>query len=266
MKLSSNKKGLTLVILSVVLIAVIALSGTIAYFTDFDEVTNTFVMGNVKIDLDEPNWNEEDGLNLLPGNVRTKDPTVTASEGQSYMRIRMEIVDGGGNLITDTDRIDLILATLFYDKAYGTTPSNIDESRKYSVSDLNALVAANKIHTEYNKDAFVFAGIETGKPSARYYNYIANGGIFDAAAPADVAVLFSNVVIPKDWNNQEIFDLNGDLYDTTSNGGLEVTVPGTGYKIVLKAEAIQSSDMADADEAFAALNEATGVTIDANGN
>ena len=265
MKLFS-KKALLLTILSIVLVAVMAIGGTIAFFTDKDEVTNTFTMGNVKIDLDEPNWEEDDGLNLLPGNVRTKDPTVTAVDGKSYMRIRLEIVDGAGALITDADRINLILSSLYYDTAYGTASPNISETQKYSTTDLATLVTQNKANKEYNKTAFAFAGIETGKPGVRYYNYVANSGIFDATAtPADKAVLFTNVVIAKDWNNEEIYILNGDTYTTGSDGRHEVTVAGSGYKIKIVAEAIQQSGMASDAEAFTALDAATGVTRDTSG-
>lgn len=261
-----SKKGLVLMILSLILIAVIAISGSLAYFTNYDEVTNTFTMGRVKIGLDEPGWDEDDGKELLPGSVRTKDPTVTAMEGQSYMRIRMEIVDGDGNYITDADQLQLILDSLYYDKAYGTALPNIAESQRYSVAGLQTLITQGKIDQQYNKTDFAFAGIETGKPAVRYYNYIANGGIFDATTtPSDTAVLFSNVVIAKDWSNKEIFTLSGDEYEATPTGGLEVIVKGTGYKIRLQAEAIQSTDVSGAAEAFTELDAATGVTRDTSG-
>lgn len=253
-RLLNNKKGIALLILSVVLITVIAISGSLAYFTDKDEVVNTFAMGKVQIDLDEPGWNENSGLNLLPGNVRVKDPIVTALEGQSYMRIRMEIVDGDGNLITDENRINMILDTLYYDEAYGTEKASIQNDKRYKVADLTALDNANKINKEYNRAAFTFAGTENGNPAVRYYNYIANNGIFNADNK-DKAILFTNVIIPQDWHNSEIFFLNGDTFETNESGGVEVIESGSGYKIRLKAQAIQSSEMANATEAFATLDK-----------
>ena len=255
-----NRRGLAVAVLSIALVAAIALGSAAAYFTDRDEAVNTFTMGRVKIKLEEPGWNDAtDGRSLLPGSARVKDPTVTALEGRSYMRVRMEIVDGGGKPVTDTERLALILSCLFYDRAYGTASPNISASRKYETAELQALTAAGKILPQYNTDAFAFAGVETGKPAARYYNYTANGGIFDAAKP-DTAVLFSNVAIPLDWHNGEIFQLNGDTYEENRNGSLEVVTAGTGYKILLMAEAIQSSEMKNADEAWAALDKAAGVT------
>jgi predicted ribosomally synthesized peptide with SipW-like signal peptide len=259
--LNTNKKGFVLSILALTLIAVIAMYGTLAYFTDTDSVTNTFVMGEIDIDFHEPGWSEDDGLNLFPGIVRVKDPTVLAVEGASYMRVRMEIVDGDGTLITDTGRIDLILSTLYYDKAYGTANLNIETGEKYSEAELQQLLTDGAIDQGFNRARFGFGGAQTGKPAIRYYNYIANNGVFDAGGPsADKAVLFSNVVIPRDWSNVEIYELNGDEYTVSPEGVMEVTVHGTGYSIILTAEAIQAANIANADEAFAALDSTAGVT------
>jgi len=259
-KMKLSKKGIILTLLALAVVVIIATGGSIAYFTDYGEAVNTFTMGKVKIDLKEPGWHDNDGKELLPGSVRTKDPTVTAMEGQSYMRVRMEIVDGNGNDITNARQRDLILKTLYYDAAYGTAAPNLSAGQKYAVADLTAMVAQGKIQQEYNKTNFTFAGIENGNPAVRYYNYT---GIFDSGkTPPDKAVLFTNIVIPKDWNNEEIFILDGDQYTTTPEGGIEITVKGTGYKIRITAEAIQSVNMANADEAFLALDAATGVTRD----
>lgn len=265
-KLNFNKKKIILVSLASVLIILIAIGGTLAYFTDFDQKKNTFTIGKVGISLDEPSWTDEAGDELRPGNVCYKDPTVTAENGQSYMRIRMEIVDGDGVLIEDTNRIDLILKTLYYDKMFGAEQANLEKTEIYTKAELKSLVEEGKINEEYNRGAFAFAGIEQNKPGVRFYNYIANGGIFDAKnTPSDKATLFTNVVIPRDWNNREIFELGGDLYDVTENGGLEVTVSGNGYKLLIEGQAIQASEMSDANHAFAALNKAYGVTIDSSG-
>jgi len=264
--MKKNKKTLIISVLTIALIVAVGINATLAYFTDKDTVTNTFTMGDIKINITEPGWSEEDGRGLLPGNVREKDPTVTALKGQSYMRVRMEVTDGDGSLITDTGRLNLILAALFYDTAYGSAGLNLKAGEKYSAAELQALVTAGKINRVFNASAFAFAGIETGKPAVRYYNYIANGGIFDAAKdPADRAVLFSNVVIPKDWHNEEMYILSGDTYAVTANGGLEVIEKGNGFKIILTAEAVQSSEMMNAAEAFAVLDDMTGVTRDTSG-
>ncbi|MCL1798266.1 MAG: SipW-dependent-type signal peptide-containing protein [Eggerthellaceae bacterium] len=257
-QLFADKKTLVIAGLAIALTGVVAWAVTAAFFTDFDEVENTFTLGKIKIGLDEPGWTDGDGLDLVPGSVRVKDPTVTAVEGASYMRVRMELHDGAGGLITDQARIDLILATLFYDRAYGTASPSISTAGLYSTADLAALVAAGKAHAVYNRDDFTAAGHEAGSPGVSYYNY---NYIFDVDDPAhDTAVLFTNVVIPIDWNNAEVFTLHGSTFETAASGSVEVVEPGSGYRIVIKAEAIQSAEMPSAEAAFAALDEATGVT------
>ena len=67
------KKKLTLVVTCVVLVAAMVIGGTLAYFTDTDKATNTFTVGNVKIDLIEQQKGEngleafEQDKTLVPG-------------------------------------------------------------------------------------------------------------------------------------------------------------------------------------------------------
>ncbi|MDO5323968.1 MAG: TasA family protein, partial [Clostridia bacterium] len=51
-----NKKKVLVLAVSVCLVAILAIGGTLAYFTDTDAKTNTFTVGNVDITLTEPNW------------------------------------------------------------------------------------------------------------------------------------------------------------------------------------------------------------------
>lgn len=249
-----HKKGLLLVLLSFVLVAVISAGGTIAYFSGGDEVRNTLTLGNVEIALDEPGWDPETGLHLTPGSRADKDPTITALEGDSYVRVKMEIVDGEGSPITDEDRLALILRTLWYDRDGVLT----GDDAKYLGSELQAMEADGHIDGEYNREQFSFAGIEEGNPSVRYYHY---NGIFSSDEGGS-AVLFTDMIIPRDWHNDELFALGGDIWTVSESGVVEVTQKGTGYQIILTGEAIQAAEMESAEEAFAALDDATGVMRD----
>ena len=52
--------------------------GTLAYFTYSATETNTFTVGALDIDEDEPDWDDDtDGKNLMPGVIRYKNTTVT---------------------------------------------------------------------------------------------------------------------------------------------------------------------------------------------
>lgn len=63
------KKKLTAIFLCVALVAIAIVGASLAYFTDKDEATNTFTMGNVKIDLQETF--DPDTAVLRPGSQTT---------------------------------------------------------------------------------------------------------------------------------------------------------------------------------------------------
>lgn len=91
------KKKLTAVALVVCMLAIMLVGASLAYFTDKDEETNTFTLGNVKIDLIEKG---KDGSafvqdqKLLPGegNAITKSVTVkNVGTEDAYMWIEVLI-------------------------------------------------------------------------------------------------------------------------------------------------------------------------------
>lgn len=273
-KRKSRKKKILIAILATITVAAIGIGTTLAYLYDKDIEENTFTIGNISIDIDEPTWDDEtDGKDLTPGDTEIKDPTVTAVDGESYMRIKMEIIDTETNtVITDEERVEKILSTLYYDKDYtynsetkkGTTP-NLSESSGYTSTQLDALKTNNKIISEYNTAQFEYddtrvvtsqngAGGETTYYGIRYYNYIGTDGKFTKDT---VAVLFTNAIIPSDWSWTDIYTLKGANYtvDRTTNT-ITVSDEGSNYKIVLTAQAIQYDNVADADAAWSALDAA----------
>ena len=75
------KKTLTIA-LSMVLVAAIAVTGTLAFLTDDSEVLiNKFKFGNTEVEIAEPTWDaalgEEEAMKVVPGQTVAKDPTVT---------------------------------------------------------------------------------------------------------------------------------------------------------------------------------------------
>jgi len=225
-----NKK-IAIVIASLVLIASLVIGGTIAYLTDTDSATNTITVGAIDIDLDEPNWDDDnDGKDKVPGDTEVKDPIVTAVDGDSYMRVVVSFYDTAtGDLITDTDRIDLILNTIYFDSTYDvatqTPGTGLVKGNSYSLADLAAFDHVNP--------NFTFDSTRVADAGIRYYNY---NGIFSANTD-DVAVLFTNIVIPTDYTSAQTALLGN-------------------FQIKIVAEAIQAANFADADAAFAALDVA----------
>ena len=76
------KKKITAIFLCVALVAIAVVGASLAYFTDTKSATNTFTVGNVKIDLIESRYHREGNDNS--GDTSIPDPTQTAS-GMKYV-------------------------------------------------------------------------------------------------------------------------------------------------------------------------------------
>lgn len=96
-------KKKTIIALVVILLAIaLVVAGIMAYFTDHDEATNTFTIGNVDIELTEPIWEAAAATgsgnipyyaqNMVPGNSAAKDPTVTnVGANDAYVFVKVDI-------------------------------------------------------------------------------------------------------------------------------------------------------------------------------
>lgn len=95
-----NKKKT--IISAIVLLAIVAVGGAIAYFTDTDTKTNTFTIGNVDITLSEEHWSTTDSNNnnipdaaenIAPGVSVAKDPVITnvSATAPAYVYAKVEI-------------------------------------------------------------------------------------------------------------------------------------------------------------------------------
>jgi predicted ribosomally synthesized peptide with SipW-like signal peptide len=227
----NSKKRLSLA-LAIVLVAALIVGATLAFLTSSDEVTNTFTLGDVEIEIEEPGWDPEDGEDLLPGDTFVKDPTVTAKTGSanSYMRVTVtlydtdaEKVDGEYPVITDAGRAAKILETLWYDPLMGKTGATIIPPTQYSETQTGLFPST--VTSWFNDVEFV---IDASRSSTGVYvlNYIGNSCIFVADASATV---FTHVIIPSNWDRPD-FAIIGN------------------YNIGLFAEAIQAKGF-EADEA-----------------
>lgn len=76
------RKKIVALSMAVLMLAVAVVGGTLAYFTDTKEATNTFTVGNVSIELIESTYHREGNDNS--GDTSIPDPTSTAS-GMKYV-------------------------------------------------------------------------------------------------------------------------------------------------------------------------------------
>lgn len=108
-----SKRKILALASAVCMVAILAIGGTLAYFTSTKEATNTFTVGNVDITLTEPNWEgsgSQDAPEVYPGEPLAKDPTVT-NDGANpcFVRIKVTGLDclaPAGNITYRTDYVD----------------------------------------------------------------------------------------------------------------------------------------------------------------
>ena len=67
------KKKLTAIFLCVALLAIAIVGATLAYFTDTKSATNTFTVGNVKIDLIESRYHRQLRRYLYSGSDQDRE-------------------------------------------------------------------------------------------------------------------------------------------------------------------------------------------------
>lgn len=110
---ANTKKKRTTAILSIVLVAVIAIGATLAYLaTKTEEASNVFAFAsNIKAKLTEPNWNPDEGENLTPGYEVKKDPMITNQSDNGvdeYVALQLTFTDGAGDALDATQTAKLL--------------------------------------------------------------------------------------------------------------------------------------------------------------
>ena len=90
-----SKKQLLRTLIACGLVVSVAAGGTVAYLTDAETATNTFTVGKVKIDLEEPSYpgNDSDEVkNIIPNQEIVKDPQIeNTGNNDALVFIRVEI-------------------------------------------------------------------------------------------------------------------------------------------------------------------------------
>ena len=127
------KKKLTLVVTCIVLVAAMVIGGTLAYFTDTDNATNTFAVGNVSIDLIEQQRGEnglvpfEQNKKLYPivGSAQGEKDALGMPTAKNYVDKMVTIQNTGSEKA--------------YIRAYFAIPSALDDGYETFNAGLNVL-------------------------------------------------------------------------------------------------------------------------------
>lgn len=94
MKMNNKKK---LSALSLAMVGALSVAGVSAYFTDGDTATNTFTVGKISMDLQEPNWVPP--TDITPNEEFKKDPQIK-NNGINQEYVFMEVVVPYANVVT----------------------------------------------------------------------------------------------------------------------------------------------------------------------
>lgn len=234
-----KKKTLMVYVLSGFAIIVMIISGTLAYLMSEKQIDNVFeVGGEIRVDLEEKGWIEPD--DMLPGTTLLKDPKLINIKQPCYVRLKLELLDleiiDGKKIYTAIDttnelgkrRAELMKKTMYYDPSVTysndtVTTLNIVKNHSYTIESLKNYKRMND--TQFQFDA------QSSTGNVLYFNYIGNNGIMNTN---ETAVLFTNIVVPTDWNTTEYDVLEGE------HDGFTIRVTGQ----AIDADSFQSIELA----------------------
>ena len=228
------KKKIISLCLVVALGATAVIGGTLAYFTDKDEATNTFTVGNVDIVLDEAEvervedkWvpgnervQENEYKDIFPGATLPKDPTVH-NEGSygAYVRVKVTVANGMVLLPLYAEN-DTLTDDLYDDCFMAMIDNTLGEG--WEITD--GITAAEAMEAVMNG--------ETDTTFEITYKS-------ELASKADTTPVFEKIVIGADWDQDDM---------------RLTSIQKTGFQVNVVAEAIQADGFADVTAAFAAYD------------
>lgn len=89
---------------SLVLVAALAVGGTLAYLTDTETKENAFALGKVDIEVEEPDWNPDPDTPVKPGDTLTKNPLINntgTEDAYVFFKVAIPYVENGTVLNAD---------------------------------------------------------------------------------------------------------------------------------------------------------------------
>lgn len=157
------KNSKKIAIATCALCAVMSVSGICAYFTDTDSAVNNFTVGEVKIDLDEPNFPTPPPEDVPPGGEVEKDPQVeNTGKNSAYVFIKVAAPkDTFIKAAADGTRIDkeAVLQELFLVKSGDGEFKSLADGYNQDKWELLPDYTDTKSSTEYNYYVFAYKSI-----------------------------------------------------------------------------------------------------------
>lgn len=196
--------------------------GTYAYLTSKDTVTNTFTVGNVYIELNETDTDEDNDTknnkyHLLPGETYVKDPTVTviANSEDAYVRMLVKV--------SDIKKLKAAIPATDYDDYY-----------QDDVFLLQKLCLDENGADTWNQNWEVY-GVTNNNDGTATYEFRYKDIVHKSAADTPMEALFTKITVPNFLTNEQLANWNE-------------------IEIEISAHAIQATGFDNADAAWAVFN------------
>ena len=264
------KKKLLVLGLCVALAAIAIAGASLAYFTDTKSATNTFTVGNVKIDLIESRFHRQGNDNS--GDASIPDPTGTAS-GMKYLK-------DGAKAFTDEE---IKADAEHYSTYIGERGKNMVPGRNFAKCPYVVNTGANdayvRIRVMIPHDGDVDNG---GIINSMFCSTATDSGEFQHGAKGEIwPVVEENAYTDEnnlkydvytftrteplkagamtEWNVWDFVGIgknvtNADIEKAIENGVIKSDNGVLSLNVLVQADAIQAEGFADAKAAFAAFD------------
>ena len=256
------RKKLLVLSLCVALAAIAIAGASLAYFTDTKSATNTFTVGNVKIDLLESSLHRENA-GIANGETSTSELWSDVDKEGSGNTSKYK---AGDTFYTDAqieanaaeykcENVQLIPGRSYHKMPYVKNVGNNDAYIRIRVmipNDLDTAVLNSSMYTSTAMDKeFTMVIDQTGTVARDDYKYnVYTFTRVDPLAPGEMT--YWNV-----WNYIGIADeaTSANIQKAVNKGAILVSEDGTmTVNVLVQADAIQAEGFADATAAFAAFD------------
>lgn len=246
------KKKITAVALVVALLAIALIGGTMAYFTDTKEATNTFTVGNVEIALLEQQRNEDGGLEAFTNN-KVLMPIAGSVQAAESDANGLPIIENYVDKMIDvenTGKSDAYVRVLF------AFPADMDDAQS---------AAEMMLHWNHNPNGYNWTDKDEQTQvtiDGREYNIYSK--TYNDILKADETTsshallgVYLDSRVDGQYDDKKTEDITDDTVTYSMVNGRGETVSATypadgGPEIHVYAQAIQAAGFGSAAEAFAA--------------
>ncbi len=216
------------------ILVILVVASLAAFLTDHKTVTNTFTIGNVEIELTEPSWNSENGIDIAPGAVIAKDPTIKnigVNDAYVFAKITVPVANVTISGATEPAKTQLFTYSLKdgWVEVGNATETDSAYVHVYAWAAEGAMTTlAKDATTSPVFDSVTFADLADPSEVTGELQIVVDAYAIQSdcgeTAPADVWALFGETPEPGPTPETEYKEIGGKVfYDAGVNNGLTYT-------------------------------------------